>query len=104
LTDNNAIEPFRSVQADLEPGQQLNFSVKPTATRRYTFQTLGLSDTVLVLFEEIGGTPRYLAGDDDSGQDWNAKIEAKLYAGRSYVLRVRLYWVHRRGDFAVMMS
>ena len=29
--------------------------------------------------------------------------EYKLLAGRTYVLRIRLYWQHRKGDFGVML-
>ena len=35
--------------------------------------------------------PRYLAGDDDSGEERNAKITYKLFAGRTYVARLRLF-------------
>lgn len=97
------LKPYRSVRAKIEPSDQLNFYVKPTATRWYNFATFGSSDTVMVLFEEIDGEYRYRAGDDDSGHSLNASFEERLFAGRSYVLRVRLYWQHRRGDFGVMM-
>ena len=65
--------------------------------------TFGESDTVMVLFEEIDGESRYRAGDDDSGSELNAFFEERLFEGRTYRLRVRLYWQHRRGDFGVMM-
>lgn len=102
-SDHRLLKPFEAVRVTVEPGDQLNFLVKPTATRRYTFQTFGLSDTVMVLFEDINGDLRYRSGDDDSGTSRNARIRIKLYAGQTYVLRVRLYWAHRSGDFAVMM-
>ena len=101
--DYDELTPFQSVQATLNPGEQLNFHVRPSATRVYTFATFGWSDTVLVLFEEIDGQPRYVTGDDDSGYARNARFEQKLFAGRTYILRVRLYWQHRKGDFGVMM-
>jgi hypothetical protein len=49
----------------------------------------GASDTLLV-FEDINGEPRYLSGDDDSGEEWNANITYKLFEGRSYIVRLRL--------------
>ncbi|MDT8320731.1 MAG: M12 family metallopeptidase [Xanthomonadales bacterium] len=104
LTDNDydVLVPYRSVQATLDPGEQLNFYVRPSATRVYNFATFGSSDTVMVLFEEVDGEPRYLTGDDDSGYSLNASFDHKLFAGRTYILRVRLYWQHREGDFGVM--
>lgn len=101
--DYQSLTPYHSIQANLEPGQQLNFLVQPTATRVYNFATFGNADTVMLLFEEVDGQPRYRAGDDDSGNNLNAQFEEKLFAGRKYILRVRLYWQHRRGDFGVMM-
>jgi hypothetical protein len=97
------LEPFQSVQLRLMPGEQANFHVKPEATRNYNFRTLGTADTVLVLFEYVNGELRYVTGDDDSGEDYNAEFRVKLFAGRDYVLRARLYWVGRQGDFGVIM-
>ena len=68
----------------------------PTATRDYTIQTFGASDTVMVLFEGADGELRYQAGDDDSGEDRNATLQVKLFQGREYVLRVRLYFSRAR--------
>lgn len=101
--DYEELKPFRSVAASLAPGEQLNFYIRPTATRWYDFRTFGNADTVMVLFEEIDGEPRFRAADDDSGERLNAQFEERLFAGRTYILRVRLYWQHRRGDFGVMM-
>jgi hypothetical protein len=55
-------------------------------------QPKGASDTLLGLFEEINGQPRYLAADDDSGEDRNASITYKCFAGRKYHVRLRLYY------------
>lgn len=101
--DHKELKPFRSVKASINPAEQLNFYIEPTATRWYQFRTFGKSDTVMVLFEEIDGEPVYMAGDDDSGEQFNASLEERLIAGRTYLLRVRLYWQQRKGDFGVMM-
>lgn len=101
--DYKTLQPFQSVQLKLEPSEQKNYVVQPTATRDYNFQTFGRSDTVLVLFEDVAGDLRYRTADDDSGVERNAYFQAKLYAGRKYILRVRLYYQHRYGDFGVMM-
>lgn len=97
------LRPAESVKLGLTPGEQKDFSIKPTATRDYNIQTFGVSDTVMVLFEKDGGELRYLTGDDDSGTDRNAFINEKLFSGKSYVLRVRLYYADRAGETAVMM-
>jgi Astacin (Peptidase family M12A) len=102
-SDYTALEPFVPVRLSIGPGQQLDFRIEPKATRRYQISTFGESDTVMVLFEEVEGSFRYVTGDDDSGQDYNAEIGIKLFKGRRYVLRVRLYYAARSGDAAVML-
>ncbi len=94
----------RSEQLGLAPAEQKNFVIKPDATRDYTIQTLGLSDTLMVLFEDQNGDLKFVAGDDDSGTDLNARIVVRLYKGRRYVLRVRLYSSAIGGNTAVSLS
>ena len=57
----------------------------------------------MTLFEEIDGEPRFTAGDDDGGEDRNARFEQKLFVGRVYYLRIRLYWARNKGETAVMV-
>ncbi len=97
------LEPLESRKLALASGQQIAFAVRPEATRVYTFQTFGHADTVLTLFEQVEGKPRFRAGDDDSGTDRNARFAVKLFKGREYVLRLRLYWAWASGETAVMM-
>jgi hypothetical protein len=78
--------------------------LKPTQSRRYTIATHGGSDTLLALFEQVDGEPRFITGDDDSGEDRNASIRQKLFRGRSYVVRLRLYYPGETGTTAVMVS
>ncbi|HEY9356636.1 MAG TPA: M12 family metallopeptidase [Arthrobacter sp.] len=94
--------PFQSVPLSLSPGGQADFSIQPQGSRKYEIATFGTSDTVLVLFEEIDGELRFVAGDDDSGEDRNSRVTAKLFQGRNYVVRVRLYWAGESGQTAVM--
>jgi hypothetical protein len=96
------LEPFRSVQLSLEAGQQADFVLTPPSTRSYTVGTFGASDTVLTLFEDVDGEPRFLAGDDDSGTDRNASIRYRLRVGRKYYARLRLYWPGASGRSALM--
>jgi hypothetical protein len=99
-----ALAPFESVSAELAAGQQLDISIRPPASRKYTIETKGASDTLLTLFEQVDGSPRYLAGDDDSGEDRNASITYKLLKGRTYIARLRLYHPGQSGTTSLMYS
>lgn len=98
------LNPFQVAAADLAAGQQMDFSIKPTESRKYKIETKGASDTLLALFEDISGEPRFLAGDDDSGEDRNASINYKLFKGRSYIARLRLYYPGQSGKTSLMYS
>ncbi|WP_171110694.1 MULTISPECIES: M12 family metallopeptidase [Streptomyces] len=97
-----ALVPFRSAPLGLRPGEQADFTVEPPETRTYTVGTFGDSDTVVVVFEERDGEPRYLAGQDDGGSPGNATVRARLVKGRRYFVRVRLYSSWGPGETAVM--
>jgi hypothetical protein len=98
------LKPFESVAVELAAGQQVDYLLQPTSSRKYTIATRGASDTLLALFEEIAGQPRFLAGDDDSGEDRNASITYKLIAGRTYHARLRLYYPGQSGITSLMYS
>ncbi len=97
------LKPWRSQLLSLDPGEQKDFSVMPTETRTYSFQTFGFSDTVMVLFEEVGDDFRYVKGDNDSGFFRNAGFRVRLIKGHKYQLRVRLHYNYASGNTAVMM-
>ena len=90
--------------ADLAAGQQIDFAIKPTESRKYTIETKGASDTLLVLFEDINGEPRFLAGDDDSGEDRNASIIVQAVQGSELHRALRLYYPGQSGKTSVMYS
>jgi hypothetical protein len=90
------------VPLSLKPAEQVDFVIEPPASRRYQIGTFGTADTVIVLFEDMNGELRYLGGDDDSGTDTNARLSLKLFRGRRYLLKVRLYWAGESGETAVM--
>ena len=96
------LQPFVSVAIDLTTGEQADFVIQPSESRKFTMTTKGASDTILVLFEEVDGTPRYLAADDDSGEERNASIVYKLFKGRTYHLRLRLLYPGQSGTTSVM--
>jgi hypothetical protein len=91
-----------SVAVDLAAGQQVDFTVRVENNRKYTIATFGASDTLLTLFEDIEGSPRFLVGDDDSGTDRNASITYRLRPGRTYHARLRLYYRGLSGRTAIM--
>jgi hypothetical protein len=99
-----ALQPLQPAVLDLASGQQADFAIKPTASQKYTIETKGSSDAVLVLFEDINGVPRYLSGDDDSGEDRSASITYKLFQGRSYIARLRLVHPGPTGKTSLMYS
>jgi hypothetical protein len=99
-----ALQPFQSAAVDLAAGQQIDYTLKPTASRKYTIETKGASDTLVGLFEDIDGEPRFLAGDDDSGEERNAKIAYKLFKDRTYTVRLRLYYPGQSGKTSIMYS
>lgn len=82
------LRPLRSANLTPAPGQQADFLIRPTESRKHVIQTFGASDSVLVLFEQIDGDSHYLA-DDDSGTDRNACLRGRLVRGRTYCPRPR---------------
>jgi len=97
------LRPYESHRIRIAAGEQVNFVIHPSYSREYTMQTFGEMDTVMVLFEQMDGGPVYYDGDDDSGTGLNAKIVARLMRGRSYILRIRLYFAEQAGEGALMM-
>jgi len=97
------LSAFQFERIELESKGQASFVIRPSATRRYQISTFGQSDTVMVLFEDVNGVPLFSMGDDDSGFDRNARFDVRLFEGRTYYLRVRLYFLERQGEFGLMM-
>jgi hypothetical protein len=97
------LKRLRSERFKLAPAQQVNFVIKPEMSREYRIRTFGVADTLLVLFEDNGGTLTHLAADDDSGWQRNASLQVRLVRGREYVLRIRLYYAQDEGECAVML-
>jgi hypothetical protein len=99
-----ALHAFKPAVLNLAAGKQADYSIKPEESRKYTVETKGGTDATLVLFEDIDGSPRYLAGDDDSGEERNAAINYKLFAGRNYIARLRLNHPGPSGKVSLMYS
>lgn len=99
-----ALTPLQSVAVELAAGQHADFLFQPTVSRKYSIATKGACNTLLALFEEINGNPRYLTAADDSGEDRNASIAYKLFKGRKYLLLVRVYQPAQSGTTSLMVS
>jgi hypothetical protein len=93
----------KSELLNIKAGEQKNFIFKPQTSKKYKIETFGTMDTVMVLFERTAAGDIYLAGDDDSGTNFNSKIDTRLIKGREYVIRIRLYYAEREGNGSVMV-
>lgn len=91
-----------SAALNIAPGEQKNFVIKPKRTKKFTISTFGDMDTVMVLSLKDGDQETYLSGDDDSGEDYNSKIQLKLTKGKEYLVKVRLYYKDKDGVGAIM--
>jgi hypothetical protein len=101
--DETELPQHESRRLQIGAGQQRNFIIRPSVSRTYELRTFGTSDTVMVLFtRDPDGRDRYLTADDDSGQDRNAHIRRRLLAGRTYVVRLRLYYAADVGETSFM--
>ena len=96
------LQPFLSQIVSLQAGEQVDYLIKPEISRTYTLQTFGAMDSVLVLYEDDNSNPVYLAGDDDSGTNNNSKITHRLISGRTYYIRLRLYYSTGTGQGGIM--
>jgi hypothetical protein len=93
-----------SYSIDAENCEQQNFIFKPEQTKKYTIQTLGELDTVMVLNEKAGTDLKYVAGDDNGGTDNNALISEKLIKGKTYIIKVKVYYKKKNEKIALMIS
>jgi hypothetical protein len=97
------LKPVQSAVLGLGSGEQADYEVIPEKSQKYEFGTFGNADVKMVLFEEVDGANlRYVTGEDDSGEDRNGRFEVKLFKGRRYVLRVRMYSTWGSGSASVM--
>ncbi len=97
------LRAFESQRITIAAGKQVDYIIKPSVSREYTLQTFGQMDTVMVLFEARGDLQDFIAGDDDSGTDYNAKIVTRLHRNREYIVRTRLYFAEAQGSGSIMI-
>lgn len=92
-----------SRQLALANGEETSFSINPSETRKYNIQVFGACDTQLVLQEMRDHSWRYMAQDDDSGEERNANFNIQLVKDRKYKLRVRMRYNASGSTPAIMM-
>ena len=102
--DVDKLEPFISKRLTLAAGEQFNGVFVPEESRSYTIQSFGQTDTVLTLHEDLGAEERFVAGDDDSGEEFNSKITVRLAKGQTYLVRLRLFFSWDNGPSAIMIT
>lgn len=98
------VAAMTSYAIDADKCEQQNFIFKPGQTKKYTIQTIGQLDTVMVLSEKKAGALKYIAGDDNSGTDNNALISATLSKGIAYIIKVKVYYKKPNEKTALMIS
>jgi hypothetical protein len=103
VSDHIELKVSQSQPMDIKPGEQKNFTFKPTRSRKYRIETFGTMDTLMVLYEKSGNEEIYMAGDDDSGTATNSRIHIRLIKGRKYIIRIRLYYADAEGTGSVMV-
>ena len=98
------ITEMNSYSIDVKNCEQQNYIFQPQKTKTYTIQTIGELDTVMVLNEKIGKEIIYMAGDDNSGTNNNALISAKLLKGKTYIIKLKVYYKKPKAKTALMIS
>jgi hypothetical protein len=97
-----ALAPFQSTPLELQPGKQADFEFTAGDAREYNFATFGSADTQLALLHRKGGKLVPLGEDDDSGEERNATLRVKLAKGDRVRVQVRMRYIDKRGNAALM--
>ncbi len=85
-------------------GGQDDYIFTAPTTKKYTFQTVGQLDTVMVVSEKATTENYYLSGDDDSGLDKNARITLPLVKGRDYLINLRVMFTPYAQSGSIIVS
>jgi hypothetical protein len=93
----------KSVPISAAAGEQREYEFVAPSTKKYTFQTAGDLDTVMIVSEKVGKKLHYLAGDDDSGTEGNAKVRLPLVKGRKYIAKVRVIYAPQANAGSVLV-
>lgn len=97
-------ETMTSYEIHVGNTEQQDFQFAPTETKNYNIQTFGNVDTVIVVFEDKGkNNLQYISGDDSSGQGKSSAIKTKLFRGKTYIIKVRVYYKSPQEKAALMI-
>lgn len=91
-TNSKQIQKDIPLAINAQSGFQEDYEFEPEVTKKYTFETNGSLDTVMVIWEIDGTEKHYLSGDDDTGTDTNSKIILPLIKGRKYLVNVKVVY------------
>lgn len=83
-------------------GEEDVFDIVISRPGTYVLETIGKTDVVLSLLGP-GDRAAVMAFDDDSGESWNARIQADLEPGR-YWARVKHYRPRATGDYRIVLK
>ena len=98
------LQLHKSVPIKAASGGQDDFIFTAPFTRKYTFQTVGQLDTVMVVSEKDKTEIHYMGGDDDSGLEKNSKITLPLVKGRDYLINVRVMFAPEKQSGSIIVS
>lgn len=97
---------FQSQALRLGAHQQADYQFVAPGSREYTFRTFGTADTVLGVLKpgaKKSAPAAMLAHDDDGGHDRNAEVKVTLKKGDRVNVKVRMRFVEKAGEAAVMV-
>jgi len=93
---------FGSVAAGtLNRGQEIWYKITPTETCLAVVETLGSTDTYLEVYD---AQRNKLMEDDDSGSDYNAKVEFFGGRGSTFFVKLRSYDGETSGPYRILAS
>jgi len=88
------------ISGNLRSGEEVWYSIRATENCFITVETIGDTDTYLELYDS---QRNLLLEDDDSGDDYNARVETLALRGNSYFIKLRAY-SGESGPFRIMSS
>ena len=97
---------FQSQTLSLKTHEQADFQFTAPAARSYTFRTFGTADTVLAVTRKQAdktAATETLAQDDDGGHERNSEVKVDLEKGEKVNVQVRMRFVEKSGEAAVMV-
>jgi hypothetical protein len=92
------LRPGTWVSGHLGGGENHLYSFRPTAPGSVVVETTGNLDTILRAYELSQGN---IGFDDDSGEDYNARLEVFVEAGKKYLFRLGCYDAQESGTYSV---